>query len=321
MVSAKDPAQVRESLLTISALALLAALLASAFLRFGPLAPQPAGAQGGANTRSWVSGTGDDAYPCSRTSPCKTFAGAIGKTAPGGEIDVLDPGAYGTVTITHSVTIDAGHNFAGVLNSGTNGIVVNAAAGDVVVLRGLTIDGHGTGVNGIRFIGAGKLFVDDVSINNESQNGIDFEPASSGNLFVNDSTIRNNKNAGQSGILINAGSAAIDGTRVENNNIGLSAKAGVNAAVDNSKFANNPTGLRAQAAVTSTSLAVSDSLVSDSSTVGLTSGGAASTILLSNTTIANNATGLSTTSGGLIKSFGNNPDSDSGAPTSTIPFK
>src|SRR5262245_23923450 len=51
-------------------------------------------------TRTWVSGVGNDANPCSRTAPCKTFAGAISKTAIGGEIDALDPGGYGTITIT-----------------------------------------------------------------------------------------------------------------------------------------------------------------------------------------------------------------------------
>src|SRR5947207_7356853 len=81
-------------------------------------------------TRTWVSGVGDDANPCSRTAPCKTFAGAISKTATGGEIDVLDPGGFGAVTITKSITLDGGGFIAGVLVSGTNGIVVNAAAMD-----------------------------------------------------------------------------------------------------------------------------------------------------------------------------------------------
>src|SRR5215831_17573081 len=88
-------------------------------------------------TRTWVSGVGDDANPCSRTAPCKTFAGAISKTAPNGEIDVLDPGGFGALTITKSIIIDGGGNLAGVLVSGTNGIVVSAGATDRVVLRNL----------------------------------------------------------------------------------------------------------------------------------------------------------------------------------------
>src|SRR5579875_1175658 len=79
-------------------------------------------------TRTWVSGVGDDVNPCSRTAPCKTFAGAISKTAAGGEIDVLDPGGFGTVTITKAITIDGGGTMASILASGTNGINVNAGS-------------------------------------------------------------------------------------------------------------------------------------------------------------------------------------------------
>src|SRR5271165_5166220 len=96
-------------------------------------------------TRTWVSGVGDDANPCSRTAPCKTFAGAISKTATGGEIDVLDPGGFGALTITKAITIDGTPVIAGVLVSGTNGITISAGANDLVILRGLDIDGLGTG--------------------------------------------------------------------------------------------------------------------------------------------------------------------------------
>ena len=93
-------------------------------------------------TRTWVSGVGDDANPCSRTAPCKTFAGAISKTAAGGEIDALDPAGYGAVTITKGITIDGGGGqVASVLVSGTNGIVVQAGPTDVVTLRNLRING------------------------------------------------------------------------------------------------------------------------------------------------------------------------------------
>src|SRR5436853_322128 len=87
-------------------------------------------------SRTWVSGVGDDANPCSRTAPCKTFQGAISKTAAGGEIDALDPGGFGGVTITKGMTIDARGTFGSVLASGISGIVVNAGANDVVILRG-----------------------------------------------------------------------------------------------------------------------------------------------------------------------------------------
>src|SRR5207302_832115 len=95
----------------------------------------------GQASRTWVSGVGDDANPCSRTAPCKTFAGAISKTAAGGEIDALDPGGYGAVTITKAITIDGGGQVASVLVSGTNGVVVQAGASDVVTLRNLRING------------------------------------------------------------------------------------------------------------------------------------------------------------------------------------
>src|SRR5258708_4262354 len=99
----------------------------------------PAAAQA---TRTWVSGVGDDVNPCSRTAPCKTFPGAISKTAAGGEIDVLDPGGFGAVTITKAMTIaQEGPGEGGILVAGTNGITINAGANDVVVLRGLQIDG------------------------------------------------------------------------------------------------------------------------------------------------------------------------------------
>src|SRR5260370_21041206 len=93
-------------------------------------------------SRRWVSGVGDDANPWSRTAPCKTFAGAISKTAGGGEIDALDPGGFGAVTITKSITLDGGGGqVASVLVAGTNGIVVAPGATDVVIIRNIRLDG------------------------------------------------------------------------------------------------------------------------------------------------------------------------------------
>src|SRR5580765_6457297 len=102
----------------------------------------PASAQA---TRTWVSGVGDDVNPCSRTAPCKTFAGAISKTAAGGIINCIDPGGFGAVTINKSITIDCSNTMAGVLASGTNGINVNTGlTTDIVRLVGLDIEGVGT---------------------------------------------------------------------------------------------------------------------------------------------------------------------------------
>src|SRR6476469_7414786 len=124
-------------------------------------------------TRTWVSGVGDDANPCSRTAPCKTFAGAISKTAPAGEINVLDPGGFGAVTITKSISIIADHVEAGVLVSGTNGIIVSAGVNDRVLLEGLDIEGLGTGLNGVTVTGNLKeLYVIRCEIRHFTQNGI-----------------------------------------------------------------------------------------------------------------------------------------------------
>src|SRR5712672_2878373 len=117
-----------------------------------------------AQSRTWVSGVGDDANPCSRTAPCKTFAGAISKTAAGGEINCLDPGGFGAVTITKAMTIACEGVTACVLAAGTNGIIVNAGASDQVTLRGLDINGFGTGLNGIRFLAGKALIVDNCQI-------------------------------------------------------------------------------------------------------------------------------------------------------------
>ena len=146
---------------------LLKRILAALLVMFA-LAATPAMAQA---TRTWVSGVGDDANPCSRTAPCKTFAGAISKTAAGGEINTLDPGGFGAVTITKSITIRSDHVEAGVLVSGTNGIVINAAATDRVVLMGLDIDGLGTGLNGVNVIQAGEVLIRDCNIHNFQSGG------------------------------------------------------------------------------------------------------------------------------------------------------
>src|SRR5262249_51882036 len=136
-------------------------------------------------TRTWVSGVGDDANPCSRTAPCKTFAGAISKTAPSGEINCLDPGGFGAVTITKAITISCEAGTAGVLVSGTNGIIVSAGANDAVVLKGLDIEGVGTGLAGIKFNSGASLVVQDTIIRNfgtAGSLGIAFNPSGTSSL-------------------------------------------------------------------------------------------------------------------------------------------
>ena len=117
-------------------------------------------------TRTWVSGVGDDVNPCSRTAPCKTFAGAISKTATGGIINAIDSAGFGAVTITKSITIDASPFMGGVLQSGAgaSGIVINALSSSVISLRGLDIEGVSGAANGVRILVAGSVSVENTSI-------------------------------------------------------------------------------------------------------------------------------------------------------------
>src|SRR5438046_5450684 len=119
----------------------------------------------GQATRTWVSGVGDDANPCSRTAPCKTFAGAISKTATGGEISVLDPGGFGAVTITKGITLNGTGTLAGILvGAGTNGVIVNAGVNDVVIIRSISINGACSGLNAIRYLAGKHLRVENYTI-------------------------------------------------------------------------------------------------------------------------------------------------------------
>ncbi len=152
-------------------------------------ANSPASAQA---TRTWVSGVGDDANPCSRTAPCKTFAGAISKTIAGGEINCLDPGGFAAVTITKSISIICDTGTAGVLVSGTNGIVVNVTSTDKVLLQGLDIEGIGTGLNGISIIGGGRTTIVKCSIRNFSQNGVNLVGTANARAVIEDTLILNN---------------------------------------------------------------------------------------------------------------------------------
>ena len=142
-------------------------------------------------TRTWVSGVGDDANPCSRTAPCKTFAGAISKTATGGEINCLDPGGFGAVTITKAIQISCFVE-AGVLVSGTNGIIVNAPAGAEVLLQGLDIEGLGTGLNGVHIISASRVTIQNCSIRNFTQNGVNLAGPAGARVVIQDSIILSN---------------------------------------------------------------------------------------------------------------------------------
>ncbi len=264
-------------------------------------------------TRTWVSGVGDDANPCSRTAPCKTFAGAISKTAAGGEIDALDPGGFGGVTITKAITIDGGGSLTGVLVSGTNGITVNAGANDVVVLRNLDINGLGTGLSGISLLAGRRLIVEDSKIYGFINNGIYVAPASGAvDLLVSNVTINHIvDSSSQLGAAIriapgasSTAEATIANTRMSGNDRGLIVLDGGGATISNSYSVNNIfAGLAAIGSGRATKLTV-DSSVSVGNDVGLRS--AAGSVFVSNSLIRGNTTGLVALSGGTLTSFGNN---------------
>src|SRR4051794_544146 len=204
------------------------------------LSVAPASAQA---TRTWVSGVGDDANPCSRTAPCKTFAGAISKTAGGGEINVLDPGGFGGVTITKSITISSTFE-AGVLVSGTNAIVIAAGVNDTVVLEGLDIEGLGTGLNGITVTGALKrLNVIRCKIHAFTQNGVNMASTTSGaRAFIQDSIIfKNNVGVNVAGTAndVNINNSAI----LSNTTIGIQAGNGSVVSAANSNINDSPTAI------------------------------------------------------------------------------
>jgi Right handed beta helix region len=271
-------------------------------------------------SRTWVSGVGDDANPCSRTAPCKTFAGAISKTAAGGEINALDPGGFGAVTITKAITIDGGGTFASVLAASTNGINVSAGASDVVTIRNVAINGFNTGFNGIRFLSGGALHVEKCVIFGFTGAGIDAEPGGSSQLFVLDTVVRDN---GGSGILIRPGSgvsAMLDGVRLDGNFYGVRAESKAYATIRNSVASGNVAGFQAVSAGAGAQINLENSTAVNNGTGVATSGGSAF-IFMSNSTIMTNSRGIDTSTGGNVYSFGDNKifaNATTGALTDTL---
>jgi hypothetical protein len=287
-------------------------LLSAALLFVTVFQMTPAQAQAG---RTWVSGVGDDANPCSRTAPCKTFAGAISKTALNGEIDCIDPGGFGTLTITKSITIDCHQTMGSILNTGTNGVTVaydSFGAGDTrktVRIRGLSFQGTDTGVIGLRIIGgtnsAGSaVFVEDTVIDGNfggAGRGISDERSGGGELYVTNSTVRNTANQG---IYVNptAGvsgglkiSVLINNVKVENCGTGYSAGSVVSTLIRNSVFSGNTgAGVYGEGPFGQSDIIVTSSLINGNGTGVQTPG--TSTIRLSDTDIIANGTAISGTS-------------------------
>jgi hypothetical protein len=263
-------------------------------------------------SRTWVSGVGDDANPCSRTAPCKTFAGAISKTAASGEINTLDPGGFGAVTINKSITIDATAGLGGVLAAGTNGVVVNAGANDVVVLRNLDINGFGTGINGIRIVQARDVHVENGKIFGFTMRGISDE-RTAGRLFVSDTVISNNTQTGIVAVAPSASTLAINLNRVRlerNANAGFALTQGVKATiVDSVAVGNTAYGFYAESAGSEVNLV---SCQATGNGVGIRSLLSA-VVRISNTTVTGNSTGIGASPGGSILSYGNNQIDGNGA--------
>lgn len=278
-------------------------------------------------TRTWVSGVGDDANPCSRTAPCKTFAGAISRTATGGEIDALDPGGFGAVTITKSITLDGGtgSGWASILASATNGIIINAA-GAVVTLRNLSINGAGTGICGIRILSAASVFIEDCVIfgfrataGTDAGRGIsDSRNVASARLFITNVTIRN---CAEGAVVVapvpgaQRITASIDNARFEGNRDGLSVSSGALVTISNTVISGHTGfGMIAQqpaGSIASTVINVENCLVTHNFT-GVAVQTGSPVIRLSNTSVLDNATGIALTSG-LVQSYVNNKIAANGA--------
>lgn len=271
-------------------------------------------------TRTWVSGVGDDVNPCSRTAPCKTFAGAISKTATNGEISCLDPGGFGAVTITKSITIDCEDTQGSILASGTNGIVINITLATdtrkAVRLRGLSINGANTGINGVRVLAANSVNLEEVVIDGFGTHGVSIE-TTSGTPRISIDSCAMRRNAGQGiNTFVTGGTVSLDvsNTLLNNNATGLSLSSNTKATISHSVINSNTTGLVAASA----SMGVRACTISNNTTgISSLAGGS---FRIMNSMVTANGTGLSASGGGQIISHvsnvfaGNTVD---GAPTSS----
>lgn len=263
-------------------------------------------------TRTWVSGVGDDANPCSRTAPCKTFAGAISKTAPGGEISALDPGGFGAVTITKSITINGEGTLAGILAAGTNGVIINAPSDAVVYLRHITINGAGTGLDGIRFLAGRELHVEHVSIYGFTGDGIDmgsFTASAGGSFaFIDDVTINKLTGAGSVGVKVgsfaNNFNVSMDRVHLERLPTGILVGQSGHITVRDSVITHGNTGIDMVNGATGSPSANIENTMLSVNTTGL-SAGTGSTTRLSQVTIIECTTGING-AGGIVRSSGNN---------------
>ena len=259
-------------------------------------------------TRTWVSGVGDDANPCSRTAPCKTFAGAISKTAACGEIDALDPGGFGAVTITKAITIDGTGTLAGILASLTTGIIVNippTAANDVVTIRGLSIDGACNGIRGMNILSADEVNVEDCVIFRFANEGILVNASAATRLNVRNSVIRDNVG---DGVGVTTSGGQVKGTLYNSsligNGTGIHAKLNARLVADQCNISGSTNnGVLADG---STGVArITNSSISNNGSNGV-SAPAGGVVEINNDDIYNNLGSGALVSGGTVETFGNN---------------
>ena len=281
-------------------------------------------------TRTWVSGVGDDVNPCSRTAPCKTFAGAISKTAPGGEINALDSGGFGAVTITKSLTIDGAGAQASILALNTNGIIVNGA-GITVTLRNLSINGAGgTTGNGIRILQAAGVNIDNVTIMNfagtgTNGRGITIETSTSGmRVNVANSSIYNMENHGLHAVPTGGSvQLTVDNARIANGGAaGINLRENTAATISRSALVNHRNQAAVRLELTSASATISSSVLANNAAgvTNVAAGGAPSVFLYGNTITRSTVSALQINSG-TITSLGNNiirGNAGNEVPSSTI---
>lgn len=279
--------------------------LALPILVVGLVLPVSASAQA---TRTWVSGVGDDANPCSRTAPCKTLAGAMSKTSAGGQISGLDGGGFGAVTINKSITIDLRRLWEpGVLTNVSNGITVNAAATDRVKLLGLNINGLNSNFHGIRILQARSVKIHDVHIFGFNRNGISVENANAlTRVVIADSKIHDN---GGNGVLVapqgaNVARVTIRRNDIDDNGCGISAsRLGFDPAFNYANDCGTAGGNTATPVVN-----VFGNAISDSERQAVFANGIGSSIRIGRNEItgSNSAPALQAINGGAILTFGNN---------------
>ncbi|HEY0613995.1 MAG TPA: right-handed parallel beta-helix repeat-containing protein [Candidatus Elarobacter sp.] len=275
-------------------------------------------------TRTWVSGVGDDANPCSRTAPCKTFPGAISKTADCGEIDALDPGGFGTVTITKGVKIDGGGGEAGmvasILASGTNGVIVSNSSANChfVVLRNLDINGAGsasvTGLNGVivtnTSLAGNSLSLENVDIENFTVQCVDVESQNKQNVQLYNTNLENCNGGGIKSNTVATGGginriSIMKSTIMRNGGPGVWASANSDVSVTLSMLAGNGNG-GALADAATAKLFIHESTMTNNQVAGVHSTNSAITSVTQSSISFNNGFGFLADAGGQLLTGNNN---------------